>query len=121
MFGYINNKELKFLFKNSDLFILPSVRRSEGFGYVLLEAMQHGCALISTELGTGTSYVNKHGYTGIVVNPKDSFLLKNAIKTVLENDLLLETFQKNSLERVKKFTLISMIKSINLIYKKLYD
>ena len=49
------------------MFVLPSIFKSEAFGIVLLEAMANGIPLISTELGTGTSYVNSDGETGYVV------------------------------------------------------
>jgi len=59
---------------------LPSIAKSEAFGLVLLEAMAWGKPVISTELGTGTSFVNQDGITGFVVPPKNSQVLAQAIK-----------------------------------------
>src|SRR5690606_19545518 len=39
-------------------FVFPSHLRSEAFGVALLEAAFAGVAMISCEIGTGTSYVN---------------------------------------------------------------
>jgi glycosyltransferase involved in cell wall biosynthesis len=50
-------------------FVFPSHLRSEAFGVALLEAARAGRAMISAEIGTGTSYVNASGTTGVLVEP----------------------------------------------------
>lgn len=72
-----------------DLFVLPSVERSEAFGIVQIEAMAAGKAVVCTELGTGTSYVNQDGVTGRVVPPKDAEALAAAICELLRDVALL--------------------------------
>ncbi|MDO9023588.1 glycosyltransferase [Zwartia sp.] len=52
-------------------FVFPSHLSSEAFGIVLVEAAQQGTPMISCELGTGTTYVNQHERTGLVVQPSD--------------------------------------------------
>lgn len=47
-------------------FAPPSTNRAEMFGIVQIEAMASGGPVICTELGTGTSFVNQHGLTGLV-------------------------------------------------------
>ncbi|MBC2695545.1 MAG: glycosyltransferase [Desulfobacteraceae bacterium] len=87
----------------SDLLVLPSIYRSEAFGLVLLEAMACGKPVISTELGTGTSFVNVHNKTGMVVPPKDSNALANAICHLLENKDLCRKYGKAGKSRVQKY------------------
>jgi rhamnosyl/mannosyltransferase len=67
------------LFHLADCFALPSTHRTEAYGIVLLEAMASGLPVISTELGTGTSWINEDGRTGLVVPPGDSAALAAAI------------------------------------------
>jgi rhamnosyl/mannosyltransferase len=59
--------------------VLPSEARSEAFGVVLLEAAAHARPQISTEIGTGTSWVNLDGQTGFVVPPRNPRALAAAI------------------------------------------
>lgn len=61
-------------------FVFPSQLRSEAFGVALLEAAAAGKPLISCEIGTGTSYVNEAGTTGLVVAPADSAAFGDAMQ-----------------------------------------
>ena len=49
-----HDADLPAYYHASDVFVLPSIERSEAFGIVQIEAMAAGRPLISTELGTGT-------------------------------------------------------------------
>ncbi len=60
-------------------FVFPSHLRSEAFGVALLEAARAGKPMISCELGTGTSFVNAHGKTGVVIAPADAGELSQAM------------------------------------------
>ncbi|OYW19074.1 MAG: hypothetical protein B7Z52_04090 [Burkholderiales bacterium 12-64-5] len=70
--------------------VLPSHLRSEAFGMVLVEAAMFGKPTISCEIGTGTSYVNLGGETGLVVSPEDPAALAQAMRQ-LAADLPLTT------------------------------
>ena len=59
--------------------VFPSAMRSEAFGVTLLEASMQGRPMISTEQGTGTSYVNLHATTGLVVAPGSPPALREAM------------------------------------------
>lgn len=85
------------------LLVLPSTYRSEAFGIVLMEAMAAGKPVISTDLGTGTSYVNQHNITGFVVPPRDSAALAFAIREILRNSHIQESFGTAARERVRHF------------------
>ncbi|MGQ9426888.1 glycosyltransferase [Gilvimarinus sp. F26214L] len=60
--------------------VFPSCERSEAFGVTLLEGQLHQKALISTEIGTGTSFVNVDGETGLIVPPNDPDALAAAMQ-----------------------------------------
>jgi len=106
------------LFKTAKLFVLPSIFRSEAFGIVLIEAMACATPLVSTELGTGTSWVNQDGQTGFVVPPRDSDALKTAIKKLIENkELAQKMSQASEYRAIEKFDLKTMLTEIENIYQ----
>ena len=63
-------------------FVFPSHLRSEAFGVALLEAAASRLPMVCCEIGTGTSYVNRHGETGYVVAPADPMRLADAMRTL---------------------------------------
>lgn len=99
---HLPRRELKLYFHTCDLFVLPSVARSEAFGLVLLEAMACGKPLITTELGTGTSWVNQHGRTGLVVSPRDAPALAEAIRRLISEPDLARQFGHAAKIRVQE-------------------
>ena len=80
--GYVSNEIKIALINLSGCIVLPSSLRSEAFGVVLLEGAMYGKPLITTEIGTGTSYVNVDGETGLVVTPASPKALRVAMDQV---------------------------------------
>lgn len=72
-------------YSSADVFVLPSVDRGEAFGLVAVEAMACGVPVVTTELGTGTSFHNIDGVTGHVVPPRSEKALAEAIVDIVEN------------------------------------
>lgn len=83
----------------ADIFCLPSILRSEAFGLVLIEAAACGLPLVSTELGTGTSFINQHEETGLVVTPGDSGQLGGALQTLLGDSELRQRYSQAAQQR----------------------
>lgn len=80
LFGHADSDQLEQLLATCDCLCLPSIERTEAFGLVLLEAMQHARPCICTDVeGSGMSWVVQHGVTGLVVNHCDSDALGRAI------------------------------------------
>jgi glycosyltransferase involved in cell wall biosynthesis len=120
--GGASNKQLATYFNACDIFVLPSVERSEAFGLVQLEAMSCGKPVISTNLTTGVPYVNQHGETGIVVPPRDSEALAEAINFLLENNSIRKLYGEQARDRVYKyFTKEKMVRSMYKLYKELLE
>ena len=83
--GFVEEEDKAALFSLCRAVVFPSHIRSEAFGMTLLEAAMFGKAMISAEIGTGTSFINVHGQTGLVVPPADPDSLRNAMQR-LEGD-----------------------------------
>lgn len=99
--GKVPDEELRVLYCACQCFVLPSVARSEAFGMVLAEAMASGRPVISTELSTGTSFVNLDNETGFVVPPGDAVALADKIKLLTENKDLQQELGRNARQRVE--------------------
>lgn len=99
-------------------FVFPSILRSEAFGVSLLEAAMLGKPMISTELSTGTSFVNVHEQTGLVVPPANVLALRDALKALWEHPEAAERMGKAAaLRHHALFTGQDMIQA----YEKLYS
>jgi rhamnosyl/mannosyltransferase len=68
--------------------VFPSHLRSEAFGIALLEAAQQRKPLITCEIGTGTTWINQHEETGLVVPPEDTPALVEAMERLSGDDAL---------------------------------
>jgi glycosyltransferase involved in cell wall biosynthesis len=102
-----------------DVFVLPAILRSEAFGVVLLEAMACGKPVVSTELATGTSFVNQHEETGLVVPPNDTASLAQGINHLLANSKLRERYGSAGRERVERhFSAEGMVDRILAVYRQ---
>ena len=117
--GEVSDTEKVAYLRTCDLLVLPSILRSEAFGIVLLEAMACAKPVISTELGTGTSFVNQHLKTGIVVPPGDVQAMAHAINHLLAKPELREKYGTAGRERVEQcFAKDKMLDSIIKIYQE---
>jgi glycosyltransferase involved in cell wall biosynthesis len=65
--------------------LFPSHLRSEAFGIALLEGAMYGKPMISSEIGTGTTYINVANDTGLVIPPGDPCALRYAMRYLWEH------------------------------------
>lgn len=86
--GEVEDATLWRLYKAAEVFVLPSDSRAESYGLVLVEAMAMGVPVVSTEVGTSTSWVNRHGETGLVVPPAEPAALADAVRRLLNDEEL---------------------------------
>ena len=119
--GQVPDDELPPLYRACDLFVLPASERSEAFGAVLLEAMASGLPVVSTELGTGTSYVNRDGETGLVVPPRDPQALAQALRTLLADGELRRQMGERGREWARRFSKEGMAQAVIRLYASLLN
>jgi glycosyltransferase involved in cell wall biosynthesis len=82
LLGELTERDKAVVLKLAYGFLFPSHLRSEAFGVALLEAAASSLPMVCCELGTGTSYVNQHGVTGLVIPPADPEALAEAMETL---------------------------------------
>ena len=98
----------------------PSHLRSEAFGISLLEGAMYGKPMISSEIGTGTSYINVDGETGLVVPPSDPQAFAEAMRTLWDNPALARAMGERAEARYRLlFTAETMASSYNALYHEL--
>ena len=98
----------------------PSHLRSEAFGISLLEGALYGKPMISSEIGTGTTYINIDGDTGIVVPPSDPQALGQAMRQLWDNPQLAHDMGKRAAARYwELFTAEQMARSYTALYHEL--
>ncbi len=118
--GFQNDSALKYLLENCRFTVLPSISPAEAFGQVLLESCYFKKPMVTTELGTGTSFVNLNGQTGYVIPRKDVSSLFEAMNKLFVSEVTCEMFGQNAYNRLQEyFTLNKQAKKYIEIYKSL--
>ena len=112
--GFIEEKDLPTVYRMSELFAFPSLY--EGFGLPPLEAMASGCPVVSSNT---SSLPEVLGDAALFFNPYDVEEVSSAMRKMLEDENLRNTFRQKGLERAKLFTpekmtekIISLLESI---------
>lgn len=116
--GQVGQDALPAYYSAADVFVLPSNSRAEAFGIVNLEAMARGLPLITTEVGSATSWVNEHNVTGLVVPPMDPDALAEGVE-VLRDEGLRRRMGEASRRRVElHFTREKMVEGVEAVYRE---
>lgn len=103
--GRVSDAEKFQLLSGARGVVFPSYLRSEAFGVTLLEGAMFGKPLISTEVGSGTSHVNIHGKTGIVVAPGSAKSLRTAMDRLYREPKVAARMGQDARDRyLKMFT-----------------
>lgn len=100
-----------------DLYILPSLW--EGHPLVLLEAMAASLPIIATDI-PGNNETITHGFSGLIVKPKDPTALADSCKEIILNPNLANALSKNARRTfLCKFSKEIMIQNYISLYKSL--
>jgi rhamnosyl/mannosyltransferase len=116
--GTVPDEELAALYRSADIFVLPASARSEAFGIVLLEAMAAGLPCVTTELGTGTSYVVQDGVTGLVVPARTPPALAEGLNRLLADEALRARMGEAGQARARReFRQEMMVERVEAVYR----
>lgn len=87
------------------MFVFPTYYYNECFPLVLLEAMQHGVACVSTDEG-GVPDIIEDGKTGFISKRKDAEDLANKLELIINDRTMCQKFGIAGKERYERlFTL----------------
>lgn len=120
--GSVPNEVLNQELADCDIFVLPSIAKSEAFGIVQMEAMAYGKPVINTKLPSGVPYVSLDHQTGLTVEPGDDRALAGAMQWLIEHPVERDEFGKAAAKRVREYFNVNyMTEQVLEIYQKLYN
>lgn len=94
--GRISEQDKTALYQLCRASVVPSHLRTEAFCISLLESLIYGKPAISTELNTGTSFVNQHNVSGLVVPPANPPAIKQAMQLLLTDETLYQRLKQGT-------------------------
>lgn len=102
--------------------VFPSNLRSEAFGVSLLEGAMYGKPMISSEIGTGTTFVNIKDETGLVVPPHDPIAVREAMHFLWHNvDVAADMGRRARHRQQRYFRADQMVDSYLQLYRELIN
>lgn len=113
--GVKGGEELTKLYREADIFILPSY--SEGMPMVLLEAASEGCALVCTPVGGTTEILNDDNVIWITPGKADEIAC--AIRTLASDNERLEQMKASNKSLSERFTVNNHICNLCSNYDKI--
>jgi len=103
-------------------FVFPSHLRSEAYGLSLVEAAMAGKPMISCEIGTGTTFVNLHNETGLVIPPEAPDALASAMRHIAQDEANSRVYGLKARRRYDElFRAESMCEAYYKLYRSLLE
>lgn len=120
--GRVGDAEKAALLELCRAVVFPSHLRSEAYGVTLVEGAMHGKALVCAEIGTGTTFINRHGETGLVVPPGDPDALRAAMRRLADDPAEAERLGRGARQRYESLlTGAEMGRSYARLYEELLE
>jgi len=110
---YDQSKDVRELYQSSKTFCLFSER--EGFPITILEAMSYALPCIVTKVG-GNEELVKNNINGTLVEVGDTDGQATAMKQVLEDEKLMQSYSRAALDFAKEHTSESMTKQYEALF-----
>jgi glycosyltransferase involved in cell wall biosynthesis len=105
--GRVTRDQLARYYRQAHVFVFPTL--SDGFGITQLEAMAHALPVIATP---NCANVVTHELDGLIIPPRDSRALADAIARLDSDRPLLRALSANTLQTVKKYKMPSGVRVI---------
>lgn len=116
--GWVSGIEKENIFRNADVFVLPSCK--EGMPMVILEAFAYGLPVISTYV-SGIPEIIQEKENGLLFQPGDVFALIKCMRLLRDNVSLRQKMSNNNLEYVKYFHPSAITREWRQLYQKVSE
>ena len=114
---FLQKKELKEYYKAADLFVFPT--REDIWGLVINEAMSYGLPIVTTDNCVAGLELVHNGENGYIVEVEDGSTLCEKTNMIINDKKLKNKMSKNSLEKIKNYTIENMAKEHYKIFKEI--
>lgn len=110
---------IKDKYLESSIMLLTS--RSEGFGMVLIEAMECGLPCVSFDCPSGPADIIKNDEDGFLINLEDVNAMTDKISLLIENKELRKTMGEHAKKNVKRFSPDNIVRLWDELFKSLIN
>ena len=114
--GFISDKDLPFLYRMADIFVIASIAELQSIA--TMEAMASGLPVVATKVMALPELV-EDGKNGYLFDDADFETLAHLILKMLKNPALRKKMAQNSLKIIKQHDINITVKKYAEIYKKL--
>jgi glycosyltransferase involved in cell wall biosynthesis len=110
--GYVAAEQREGVFKDAQLFVLPSFE--EGFGLPALEAMAAGVPVVASRRGSLPEVV---GEAGLLIDPEQPASLAAAMERIIDEPRLGDSLAERGLDRARQFTWAQTARDVRHAYE----
>ncbi|MCM1186406.1 MAG: glycosyltransferase family 4 protein [Lachnoclostridium sp.] len=97
--GYRTPKEVRSFMEQADIFLMTSDRK-EGWGAVVNEAMNSGCAVVGDHMAGAVPYLIRHGENGLLFEDGREEQLFSMVETLLKDREFCRRLGRNAVETI---------------------
>jgi len=115
--GYVRDDELPRYHRSAQVFCAPNTG-NESQGIILLEAMAAGCPVVASNIG-GFAGVVTHGVEGLLVRPKDSEALAEALLQLVDDPEMRRSMGERGREAAQQYSWERVSQRVLSYYERL--
>jgi len=117
--GFARYEDLPRYYRTADVFCIPATGR-ESQGIILIEAMACGKPIVATNI-EGYATVVRNGEEGLLVPPRDSSALAEALVKLLKDESLRQTMGEKGLLRSRQYSWDEIAVRVVDFYREVLD
>lgn len=99
--GYLKPEEVRSRMEQADVYLLTS-NREEGWGAVVNEAMNSGCAVAANHMAGAVPYLIQHGENGFIYEDEKTQQLCEMVERLLEDNRLRRGMARKAYETITR-------------------